>query len=214
MSVWTAVLLAASVQAAEKAGAAKAPNKDKEAVTFREVERGIYLGASAGPLFVINPPATTSPQSPTNPNRPFSPGQMAEVEVGMDIMERLSVGAFFAGTANREGADYTGTSGGLASGDFGMLIPGLTAKFLLLGFNDSQGTTRTYIYARGRAGYAFYYPGGLLPNANELYLNAAAGVEYYTRLRHFSIGLEGSFSFLAASLTTGFAITPSLRYAF
>lgn len=199
-------LVAVAGEAAAQAAAA-APAKDKEAVTFKEVERGIYLGAYAGPLFILNPPASSGP-------RPFSSGQMATVEVGLDLGDRLSVGVFFSGTANREGADYIGYSNGTASGDFGMLIPGAALRFNVLGFDDSQGTTRTFIYVRGGAGYAFYYPAALLRDVRDVLGFGGLGVEYYTRLRHFSIGLEAVGTYLVPSGTVGFAFTPSLRYAF
>jgi hypothetical protein len=204
-----ALLSAAGTAAAQEAPApAAAPSRDKAAVTFNEVERGVYLGASAGPLFILNPPAASG--SP----RPFSPGQMAQVEVGVDFGDRLSVGLFLTGSANKESASYVGSSGGTASGDFGMLIPGATVRLNLLGFADSQGTTRTYLYLRGGAGYVFYGPVELLSGVTDVLAFGAAGVEYYTRLRHFSIGLEVSGAFLVPSSTIGFAVTPSLRYAF
>lgn len=204
--VAVALLSAASAASAQEAPAA-APTKDKAAVTYNEVERGIYLGATAGPLFILNPPATSGP-------RPFSPGQMAQVEVGFDIGDRLSVGAFLTGSANKENADYQGSSGGTASGDFGMLIPGGNVRLNILGFADSQGTTRTYLYVRGGAGYVFYGPVELLRDVHDFLAFGSVGVEYYTRLRHFSLGLEASGAFLLPSGTVGFALTPSLRYAF
>jgi hypothetical protein len=206
LTLAVALLFAARFASAQEAPAA-APTKDKAAVTFNEVERGIYLGATAGPLFLLNPPATSGP-------RPFSPGQMAQVEVGFDIGDRLSVGLFLTGTANKEGADYLGSSGGTASGDFGMLVPGANIRVNVLGFADSQGTTRTYLYVRGGAGYVFYGPVELLNNVHDVMAFGSVGVEYYTRLRHFSLGLEASGAFLGPSATVGFAVTPSLRYAF
>lgn len=202
-----ALLSVAGVAAAQGTAAPATPTRDKAAVTFEEVERGIYLGASAGPLFVLNPPASSGP-------RPFSPGQIGSVEVGIDIGDRLSIGGFLAGTANREGAEYIGYSGGTASGDFGMLIPGGTVRLNLFGLADSQGTTRTYLYVRGGAGYVFYSPVELLRDTHDLFAFGGLGVEYYTRLRHFSIGLEAMGAFLVPSGTIGFGITPSLRYAF
>jgi hypothetical protein len=201
-----ALLSAAGTATAQEAPAA-APARDKAAVTFKEVERGIYLGAAAGPLFILNPPATSGP-------RPFSAGQMAQVEVGFDIGDRLSIGVFLTGSANKEGADYLGSSGGTASGDFGMLIPGGNIRLNIIGFDDSQGTTRTYLYVRGGAGYVFYGPVELLRNVTDVLAFGSVGVEYYTRLRHFSLGLEASGAFLVPSGTIGFALTPSLRYAF
>ncbi len=214
MSRWSLIEVAAAaslavagVAAAQEAPPTAAPTKDKAAVTFNEVERGVYLGAFAGPLFIVNAPATSGP-------RPFSTGQMAQVELGVDIGDRLSVGLFFTGTASHEGASFTGSSGGTASGDFAMLVPGATARVNLVGFPDSQGTTRTYVYVRAGAGYVFYSPPQLMKGARDVQAFAGGGVEYYTRLRHFSIGVELSGTVLLPSTTFGFSVTPSLRYAF
>jgi hypothetical protein len=206
-STLVAVALLSAAPAFAQEAAPAAPTKDRAAVTFNEVERGVYLGAAVGPLFLLNPPATGGP-------RPFSPGQMAQVEVGFDIGDRLSIGVFLTGSANKENASYQGSSGGTASGDFGMLVPGGNVRVNVLGFADSQGTTRTYLYARGGAGYVFYGPVELLAGVHDVLAFAGVGVEYYTRLRHFSLGLEASGTFLAPSGTVGFALTPSLRYAF
>lgn len=204
--LWMAgAVLAAAALAQQQPTAA--PSKDKEADNIDEVERGLYVGAYAGPLFILNPPASP------NALRPFSPGQMAAVEAGLDIGDRISAGVFFAASANRVGAEYVGFSGGTASGDFGMLIPGAAVRFNLLGLNDAQGVPRTFLYLRGGAGYALYFPAELIPT-RDLLAFAGAGVEYYTRLRHFSVGLEVTGTFLLPSATIGFALTPSLRYAF
>jgi hypothetical protein len=183
-----------------------APVRDKPAETFEEIERGLYFSVFAGPSFVVNPPASEGP-------RPFSPGQMGQVEVGLDIGERLSVGAFFMGASNRAGSDYVGNSGGAASGDFSTLAVGAAARFHLLGFADPQEVQRTWLYVRGGAGYASFSPKLLLPDSDILVF-AGPGVEYYTRLRHFSVGIELTGSFLVSSGSFGFAVSPNLRYAF
>ena len=203
-----ALLSVAGIAAAQETPApAATPTRDKAAVTFEEVERGIYVGASAGPLFLLNPPASSG-------SRPFSAGQVGSVEAGVDIGDRLSVGAFLMGSANRMGADYFGYSQGSASGDLGMLVPGGAVRVNLFGLADSQGTTRTYLYVRGGAGYVFYSPVELMGDNHDLLAFGGLGVEYYTRLRHFSIGLEAMGTFLVPSGTIGFGVTPSLRYAF
>lgn len=182
--------------------------KDKEAVTFDEIERGFFLGVSAGPFFILNPPAAAGGK------RPFSPGQMAQVGIGYDLGEVLSVELFFTGSANRAGSDYVGHStAGSASGDFSTFVPGAAARFNFLGMADAQETRRTWFYVRGGAGYVVFSPKELLP-APDLLVFAGPGVEYYTRLRHFSIGLEVTGSFLLTTGTLGFAVTPNLRYAF
>jgi hypothetical protein len=186
--------------------AAAAPVKDRPAETFNEIERGLYFAIQGGPSFLVNPPADSGP-------RPFSTGQAAQVEVGIDIGERLSLGVFVLGTSNRAGSDYVGKSGGAASGDFSSLVPGATLRAHLVGFVDSQDVKRTFIYARAGAGYVLFSPKLLLPDSDILVF-AGPGVEYYTRLRHFSVGLEVTGSYLISSGTVGFAVMPNLRYAF
>ncbi len=179
---------------------------DRPAETFEEIERGIYFSVLGGPFFVVNPPSTSGP-------RPFSPGQMAQVEVGVDIGARLSVGAGVMGSTNRAGSEYVGYSGGTASGDFSMLVPGAVARLHLVGIADAQDVQRTWVYVRGGAGYALFRPKQLLPDSDILVF-AGPGVEYYTRLRHFSVGIEVTGTFLVRSQSFGFAVTPNLRYAF
>ncbi|XXF80468.1 adventurous gliding motility protein CglE [Myxococcaceae bacterium GXIMD 01537] len=183
-----------------------APLKDRPAETFNEIERGIYFSVLGGPMFVVNPPASDGP-------RPFSPGQMGQVEIGVDLGERFSLGLFLMGATNRAGSDYVGKSGGAASGDFSTLVPGAVMRAHLVGFADSQEVKRTFLYARAGAGYALFSPKQLLPDADILVF-AGPGVEYYTRLRHFSVGLEVTGSYLVNSGSFGFALTPNLRYAF
>jgi hypothetical protein len=179
---------------------------DRPAESFEEIERGLYFSVLGGPSFIFNPPASQGP-------RPFSPGQMAQVEVGVDLGERLSLGFFVMGASNRAGSDYVGYSGGAASGDFSMLVPGAVARLHLVGFADAQEVQRTWLYVRGGVGYAMFSPELLLPDPDILVF-AGPGVEYYTRLRHFSVGVEVTGSFLVQSQSFGFAVTPNLRYAF
>jgi hypothetical protein len=179
---------------------------DRPAETFEEIERGIYFSVLGGPSFIVNPPASSGP-------RPFSPGLAVEVELGVDIGERLSLGVFVMGASNRAGSEYVGNSGGAASGDFSTLVPGAVARFHLVGLADAQDVQRTWIYIRGGAGYAVFRPKQLLPDSDILVF-AGPGVEYYTRLRHFSVGVEVTGSFYIQSQSFGFAVTPNLRYAF
>ncbi|HLL54295.1 MAG TPA: adventurous gliding motility protein CglE [Myxococcaceae bacterium] len=201
--------LAATAASAQEATPSGLTAADDKADTFNEVERGFFVGASAGPFFIVNPPA------PAGARRPFSPGQMAQVELGVDIGTFLSLSAFLSGTANRAGSDYTGLSGagGSASGDFAALVPGAAARLNLVGFEDAYQTKRTWLYLRAGAGLALFSPRQLLPTPDILVFGGP-GVEYYTRLRHFSVGVELSGSYLLATGTFGFAVTPNLRYAF
>jgi hypothetical protein len=182
--------------------------KDKEAVTFNEVERGFYVGATAGWWFLVNAPTSGG-------NGPFSAGQAAQVELGMDIGERLSLGLFVMGANNRADSAYLGKAKvpGSASGDFSSITPGAVVRVMALGIADSQDVKRTWLYVRAGAGFMIFSPSTLLPDPDVM-IFVGPGVEYYTRLRHFSIGIEVTGAFLLTSASVGFTITPNLRYAF
>jgi hypothetical protein len=180
---------------------------DRPAVTFDEIERGLYFSVSGGGLFFTNPPA------PDDTPRPFSSGAMAQVEVGVDLGERLSVGLFIMGSSIRTSAEYVGNSGGAVSGDFSAMVPGVGLRARLVGLADSQEVKRTWFYLRAGGGYAMFSPKRLLPESDILVF-AGPGVEYYTRLRHFSVGLEVTGTYLVSGGSLGFAVAPNIRYAF
>jgi hypothetical protein len=202
----TGLLLLSNAAIAQEAPASATAPADRAAVTFNEIERGLYVGLYAGPFFLANPPSDTGP-------RPFSSGLYTQVELGVDLGTRLSIGAFMHVSSSRAGAEYTGNSGGSVSGDFTMLAPGASVRARLVGFADSQDVVRTWIYLRAGGTYALFSPKQLLPDSDILVFGGP-GVEYYTRLRHFSVGLEVTGTYLVNSGTTGFAISPNLRYAF
>ena len=92
------VLSLPALARAQDTSTSKNSTGDKEAVTFNEIERGLYFSVQGGPFFVVNPPADESTP------RPFSAGQAAQVEVGLDIGEKLSVGLFVLGSTNSAGS--------------------------------------------------------------------------------------------------------------
>ncbi|WP_338865130.1 adventurous gliding motility protein CglE [Myxococcus stipitatus] len=180
---------------------------DRPAVTFDEIERGFYFALYGGPLFMTNPPAAEGTP------RPFSSGPMAQVEMGFDLGERVSLGLFIMGSSIRTSAEYVGESGGKVSGDFTTLVPGAVLRARLVGLADSQEVKRTWFYLRAGAGYAMFSPKSLLPDSDILVF-AGPGVEYYTRLRHFSVGVEVTGNYLVSGGSFGFAVAPNIRYAF
>ena len=153
------------------------------------------MGISAGFWSLINPPANTSVTLNDGSVVPgskqyFSAGQTAQMELGYDFGERLSVGIFVQATANRAPVDYTGKSQNTvngapaASGDFTAVIPGANVRIGIIGFNDSQEVKRAWFYVRVGAGFVLYQPKDLLPGPDVL-IFAGPGLEYFTRLRHF-----------------------------
>lgn len=178
-----------------------------------EVERGVFFGLDVGPSFLTGAPA------PSGTNSPFSTGATLRLEVGLDIGRFVSLSLFFAGTNYGANSDYVGASGGNASGDFSSISGGLAVRWNAIGFADSQGVQRTWLYLKAAAGYALLKPNALFsPDPTSSYgsilVFGGPGVQYYTRLRHFSVGVEVVASYLLKPKTFGFAVTPNLRYAF
>jgi hypothetical protein len=199
-------VLLASVASAQTAAAPTL--QDKKAIKFNEIERGFFFEGRGGFYGVINPPHLSGG------NSYFSAGQAIGLDMGFDIGERVSPSIFLLASSNRMLSDYTGlNTSGAASGDFGAMTPGAAVKVRLVGFADSQEVTRTWIYLRAAGGVMFYTPPSLLPTLDVL-ISGGAGVEYFTRLRHFVIGLEANFNFMALTQSLGFSILPTVKYAF
>jgi len=88
----------------------------------------------------------------------------------------------------------------------------LGAPFMLTTLAMVVIAVAVLFYARGGVGYAKFYPTELL--SPDALLFAGPGIEYFTRIRHFSVGFEVTGSYLVKSKTFGFALAPNLRYAF
>jgi hypothetical protein len=183
------------------------PVEDKKGVAINEVERGFYFEARGGFWSTFNPPTTAGGVTY------FSPGEAAELDLGFDVGPIVSPSLFLLATGNRMRSDYIGFSGGTSSGDYGALIPGLGLKVRLVGFDDAQSVRRTWIYVRAAGGVILYNPSALIDRLDVL-ISAGAGIEYFTRLRHFSIGIEANFNYMALTSSFGFSVLPTVKYSF
>jgi hypothetical protein len=196
-----------------RAQTASAPILAATEAPVDEVERGFFLGLDVGPAFLTSAPA------PAGANKPFSSGATLRLEIGWDIGRYISLAVFFAGNNYSANADYTGYSGGTASGDFSSVAGGVDVRWNFLGFADSQGVQRTWLYIKGGVGMSLLKPNALFssnPTSNyaSFLVFAGPGLQYYTRLRHFSVGVEIVGTYLGKPQSFGFAITPNLLYAF
>lgn len=196
---------------------------EKKAVSFNEIERGFFLEARAGLWALINPPIDSALlSSPHNGATAFSAGQAAEFGLGFDIGDWVSVALSITGTSNRMSSTYLAYSGGIASGDLSAFIPGAGVKVRLLGLADAQGVRRTWLYVKGAAGLIIYNPHSLFVDQTiDLLVSGGLGVEYFTKLRHFSVGLEASFNAMLLTagggslpFPMGFSLLPTLKYSF
>lgn len=193
---------------------------EKTVVPPNEIEHGFHIGLSGGAQLIFNPPAGEGSA------RYVLGGQQVQLHLGFDLGERVSLGLFVYSGSVRAGSDYTGTgrvirtnqagqsiSAPVASGDFTTFSTGVTGKVNLVGFKDAQDVKRTWIYLRVGAGFTLYYPRALIPGFDVM-LFAGPGIEYFTKLRHFSVGLEVTPVFQVLTQSFGLAITPNLRFTF
>jgi hypothetical protein len=69
------------------------------------------------------------------------------------------------------------------------------------------------VYVHGRGGYAWTRPEGLF-GTTDVVVAAGPGVEYYTKLRHFSVGVAADLVYATKAGAAGFALYPTVRYTF
>ncbi len=213
-----AVALAALVLAPVAARASAelesaAPVEDRPALKVNEVERGFFVGVEGGGFFLFSPTASK--------NSGFAPGRITGLSMGGDLGPYLALSLFALGTNSNTPAGFvstgpTQTSGGLStglSGDFSTLIVGAMAKLYLLQVPDDNGVKRLLGYVRGGAGSAFIGPKDFY-SSNDVVILGGAGIEYFTHLRHFSVGVDADFVMGLSHLGPGLMVSPNLRYTF
>jgi hypothetical protein len=196
-----------------RAGAAAesaAPVEDRPALKLNEVERGFFLGAEGGGLFLFNPSASQ--------NSGLSPGRIMGLSIGGDLGDYVALSLFVLGThtdtpAGFKSPDNIPNTDAKMGGDFSTLIVGAMVKAYLLQWSDDNGVKRFLGYLRGGAGSAFIGPKNFYAS-NDLVVLGGAGVEYFTHLRHFSLGIDADFVMGLSHLGAGFMIAPNLRYTF
>lgn len=179
--------------------------EDPRAAKFRDVERGFFVGFEAGYLHLLDTPTADREKFPlAGDSGGGAGGILVGALLGVDIGTRLSVALYAQGGNARASADY---------GAFSLYAGGLDVKVAVLGKKDRNDWERFYVYAHARGGWAKTYPEGLF-GTDELVVGGGPGVEYYTRLRHFSIGVGADFVYATKAGAAGFAVYPTVRYTF
>jgi hypothetical protein len=201
-----AVLLAALLPVTGGAQEAAPPlPRDPRAPRFAEVERGFFTGFEAGYLMLFNTKTADPARYPyAGQGGGTATGFLAGVSVGYDVTHRFAVSLFALGA---------GAQGSLNYGSFSIDVIGGDLRLALLGSRDANDVERLYVYVHGRGGYLATNPQGLLGN-HDLYLAGGPGIEYFTRLRHFSIGISADVAYLPSAKVPGLAVTPTVRYTF
>jgi hypothetical protein len=185
--------------------AAPALQEDPRAAKYHDVERGFFVGFEAGYLGLTKTPTADPAKFPyagTGGGR--SNGLLVGVNVGVDLGNRLALALFGQGSNERAGVDY---------GAFSLYAVGLDARVALLGVRDRNDFERFYVYVHGRGGVARTYPEGLFGNSDFI-VAGGPGLEYFTPLRHFSLGLAGDYVFATKAKAGGIAVYPTVRYTF
>jgi len=178
---------------------------DPRVAKFRDVERGFFVAFEAGYFGLLDTPTADVEKFPLAGDSGGSAGGLVVGALaGVDLGTRVSVALFVQGGNARASVDY---------GAFSLYAGGLDLRVGVLGRKDRNDWERLYVYVHARGGLARTYPEGLF-GTDEVIAAAGPGVEYYTRLRHFSIGAAVDVVYASKAATTGFAIYPTVRYTF
>jgi hypothetical protein len=206
--ILSSAALAAVAVVASAASAQELSGADRPKVTFSEVEHGWYTGAELGVLVVQAPGVGGG----------LGSGVAIGVDVGWDFSEYLGVGIFALATSVSTPAGYQGFGGAASTGgDFTGIMPGLEVKLHLPIAKDQNDVSRLFLNVGLGGGLMFLTPAALFPSSGD----APAGkvdvsLEYFTRLRHFSVGLalEGLAAFPSGGQIFGGDLSPFIRYSF
>jgi hypothetical protein len=203
--VVVAAPLALLALAAGAQEAAPTLQEDPRAAKFKDVERGFFVGFDAGWLsFLETPVADPARHGYAGKDGGPSGGVLIGANVGYDVFARLAISLFAVGANEKADVNY---------GAFSLYAAGLDLRYSFWSMKDRNGWERFFAYAHARGGYARTWPTGLFGDVETL-VSGGVGIEYFTRLRHFSVGLaaDGAYAMKAESL--GWALYPTVRYTF
>jgi hypothetical protein len=178
---------------------------DPRAAKFRDVERGFFVGFEAGYLSLLDTPTKDRAAFPyAGEGGGAARGLLVTASVGFDMGTRLSVSIFGIGTNQKADVNY---------GAFSLFGGGADVRFAFYGTKDPNDYERFFAFVHARGGYVIARPDGLF-GSSEILLAGGPGVEYYTRLRHFSVGIVADAVYALDAGSAGFAVYPTIRYTF
>lgn len=179
--------------------------EDPRVARYRDVERGVFVGFEAGYMGLTDTPTADRAKFPyAGASGGSAGGLLVGVTLGVDLGSRLSVALYGQGGNQKASTNY---------GAFSLYGGGLDVRFSLLGVRDRNDWERFFVYLHGRGGYAITSPDGLF-GTNEVMVQGGPGVEYYTRLRHFSVGFAADYVYATKAKASGYALYPTVRYTF
>ncbi len=203
------VLLAALGVMAPRLAAAQeaAPplEENPKAAHFKDVERGVFVGFQAGYMGLFKTPTQDQAKYPfAGSSGGRSGGMLVGAEIGTDLSSRLSLALVAQGGNERARVSY---------GAFSLYGAGLDLRYSYYGSKDRNDWERFFLYVHARGEYALTYPKGLFGTTDVL-VQAGPGLEYFTRLRHFSLGFAVDYVYATKAKASGFAAYPTVRYTF
>jgi hypothetical protein len=198
--------LAALVILAATARGQEAGEAERAKATFNEVEHGGYAGGEVGVLFLHAPGAGAG----------LASGSTIGLSLGYDFAPWIGVGFFGLAIDAVAPAGYGGLGNAGAGGDFSGLMPGLEVRLHLPIADDRNGVDRLFLNLGAGGGVMFFQPRALFPGGHSAAGKADVGLEYFTRLRHVSLGLalEGLGALPHGGTLAGGSISPFVRYSF
>lgn len=200
-----AFVAALSAAPARGQQAAPALPEDPRAARFTEVERGAFAGFEAGAVVLFRTPVADRAKYPfAGSGGGRASGFLMGAHVGYDVTERIAASIFALGANAQAGPSYGAFDLGVLGGDLRFSFPGR---------RDRNGVERLHFYLHARGGWVATRPTGLL-GTSDLLVAGGPGLEYFTRLRHFSVGLAADGLWLARASVAGLSVTPSVRYTF
>ncbi len=203
LAIALAALLAPGIALAQEA--APPLQENPRAARYDDVERGFFVGFNAGYLSFLETPTQDLDAFPAaEGGGGRSGGLLLAAELGVDVTPRLSLALVAQGGNQRANADY---------GAFGVYAAGADARFSYYGKKDRNDWERFFLYVHARAGYARTFPKGLF-GTSDVIVQAGPGVEYFTRLRHFSIGVSLDYVRALKAKANGVTAYSTVRYTF
>jgi hypothetical protein len=195
-------LLALDASTARAQSVAEGPPKVQ---SIRAVERGGFIETDIGVTYFV------SKLTIAGVDRSYGLSLMTGLYFGYDLLDvvSISVGATAVAASSDESvADATmGPMGSLL-----FLIPMVHVQVAVL------TTERNFVYLRGGAGFGFGLPSQVNNmdfGGNGPAFEGMVGYEHYTRLRHFSIGIQaGALVLTKPSTGIGVSLLPTLKYTF
>ncbi|MFL5261796.1 MAG: adventurous gliding motility protein CglE [Anaeromyxobacteraceae bacterium] len=179
--------------------------EDPRAPRYAEVERGLFTNFEVGWLQLFKTPVADVKKFPFAAAGGGSAGGfLVGASVGYDLTRHIALSVYGLGGNLR---------GNISYGAFSVFSAGGDLRASLIGARDRNEVERFYVYLHARGGLLVTQPTGLF-GSDDVYLAGGPGIEYFTRLRHFSVGAAVDYAYVVKAKAPGLSVVPTVRYTF